>query len=430
MKNNRSNGGLPSAILLGGGINTLSVSRSLGRQGVEVLSLSLPPSHVQYSRYAQWIPMDASVDVQTQWLEWLTTKKGRYRGSVVLACGDDALEFLAIHRKDLEEDYLLDLTNDRILMAMLDKAQTYAIAKAANVPAPDVWVVNTMAEVEEILERIKYPCGLKPRVSHVFKQHFDLKLFVVHGPEELLRVFTEVSKFDVEMLVTEIIPGGEERYCSYYTYIDENGKPLFHFTKRKLRQYPNGFGYGTYHATDWNPEVAEMGLRFCKGSGLRGLANVEFKRDPRDGLLKLMECNHRFTESNELVKASGLDLGLLVYNRLTQRPLPPLSGYKKGLYLVRPVQDFLAFRSLNKKRELTWSGWIRSLMHRQRFVYFSWSDPLPFVYSSLIFIRRQMRKIRGGANTKKTNSGAVKPKLQKRAASEPIYQTITKERSV
>ncbi len=414
MKNERSLSGLPPAILLGGGVNTLSVSRSFGREGVKVLVLSSPPSDVQYSRYAQWIPMDAGVDVQTQWFEWLTTKKEQYRGSVVLACGDDALEFLAIHRKDLEDDYLLDPSNDRAVMAMLDKAQTHAIAKAANVPAPEMWVVNTLAEVEEIRDRIKYPCGLKPRVSHVFKQYFDRKLFVVQSSEELLRVFTEVSKFDMEMLITEIIPGGEERFCSYYTYIDEHGEALFHFTKRKLRQYPTGFGFGTYHVTDWNPEVAEMGLRFCKGSGLRGLANVEFKRDPRDGLLKLIECNHRFTESNQLVMASGLDLGLLVYNRLTNRPLPPLRDYKKGLYLVRPVQDFLAFRSLKKKGELTWGGWIRSLMHRQRFVYFSWSDPLPFVYRSLIFIRRQIGKIRIVASTKKViNADAIPTKSMK-----------------
>jgi D-aspartate ligase len=81
------------------------------------------------------------------------------------------------------------------------------------------------------------------------------------------------------MLVTEYVPGPDDQYRSYYTYLDHEGEPLVHFTKRKLRQYPTHFGLGSYHLTEWNPEVAELGLRFARGAGLRGLVNVEFKRD-------------------------------------------------------------------------------------------------------------------------------------------------------
>ena len=78
--------------------------------------------------------------------------------------------------------------------------------------------------------------------------------------------------------------------------------------------------------TDRNPEVAELGLRFFQGVGLRGLANVEFKRDARDGRLKLIECNHRFTAPTGLLRAAGMDLPLFVYNRLTGRPLPAVTA--------------------------------------------------------------------------------------------------------
>src|SRR6185437_4458297 len=124
----------------------------------------------------------------------------------------------------------------------------------------------------------------------------------------------------LDVMVVEMVPGPDSRLCSYYTYLDESGTPLFHFTKRVIRRSPPVFGGGSYHITDWLPEVKELGLRFFQAVGLRGLGNVEFKRDERDGRLKLIECNARFTEANCLVMASSLDLPLLVYNRLVGRP--------------------------------------------------------------------------------------------------------------
>ena len=88
--------------------------------------------------------------------------------------------------------------------------------------------------------------------------------------------------------------------------------------------------------------MAELGLRFFEGVGLRGLGNVEFKRDARDGRLKLIECNHRFTAATGLMRAAGLDLPLFVYNKLTDRPLPTVDRYRAGLTMWYPMKDVRA----------------------------------------------------------------------------------------
>ena len=69
----------------------------------------------------------------------------------------------------------------------------------------------------------------------------------------------------IEMIVTEIIPGRDDQFFSYYSYIDEEGEPLLHVTKRKLRQYPIWFGSGCFHATDRNPEVGRAGAALLRG---------------------------------------------------------------------------------------------------------------------------------------------------------------------
>ena len=168
--------------------------------------------------------------------------------------------------------------------------------------------------------------------------------------------------------------------------------------ERKIRRHPENMGEGCYHVTDWSPDVRDMGLKFFHHVKLRGLGNVEFKRDPRDGQLKIIECNARFTAANCLVKAAGLDLAVLTYNKLTGRPLPAVDTYRSGLTLWLPIQDFLAYRALNRKRKITFWRWLGSITRPQHFQIFHWSDPVPAIIGmwrrfSHLLRRRQARPV-------------------------------------
>ena len=192
------------------------------------------------------------------------------------------------------------------------------------------------------------------------------------------------------MLVTEFIPGPDDQFSSYYSFLDEEGSPLFHFTKRKLRQFPPRFGGGTYHVTEWQPEVAELGLRFFQGVGLRGLGNVEFKRDARDGGLKLIECNARFTMATGQVRRAGIDLAMIAYARTTGQPLPPMDSFRDGVRLWYPSLDLRALQQYRALGEISRTQWLRSLAHRQHLPVLDAHDPLPF----LTAVRGRLRNAR------------------------------------
>jgi D-aspartate ligase len=391
----------PPVLLLDGGIVSLAAARSLGKQGIRVYALDIAQNHARYSRYTRRVRFQE--DNQQAWLEWLSGEGSRkYRGSVLLPCSDNVIELAARHRSQLERDYILPEGKNEVLLAMLDKAETYRLAEKAGIPAPKMWIVTTIDEVESIRASLPYPCALKPRFSHDFRgRETAKKIFIVHNHSELLRDFKYIQtlgqrgNFRSDLIITELIPGeGEDLFQSYYSYLDESGTPLFHFTKRKLRQYPNDSGNGTYHKTDWNPRVAEMGLKFFKGVGYLGLGAIEFKLDPRDGVLKLMECNPRLTNATELLHRCGFDVALFVYNRLTGRPLPPVDGYRRGVYLIRPFRDFLSFLSARRRGLLTWRRWVKSVLHRQHFEAFAWDDPLPWAMIGYYYIKRST-KLRG-----------------------------------
>jgi predicted ATP-grasp superfamily ATP-dependent carboligase len=280
---------------------------------------------------------------------------------------------------------------------MLDKDRTYEICREIGVGCPRTETVTTREEAEAVSRRFDYPCALKPRESHVYAQHFGIlaKAVQVGSPEELVREFDKTAELGVAMLVTEIVPGPDHALCSYYSYLDEDGRPLYHFTKKKERQFPPEFGLGCYQITTWDPEVAEAGLRFFQGAGLRGIANVEFKRDSRDGTLRLIECNARLTAANEQVRLAGLDIALLAYSRVAGTPGPELRSYKVGVPLWHPIEDLRAMLRYRARGELTVGGWLRSLRRRQRFPLFRLDDPLPTVHSLSVKAGRLARKLRG-----------------------------------
>jgi predicted ATP-grasp superfamily ATP-dependent carboligase len=175
-----------------------------------------------------------------------------------------------------------------------------------------------------------------------------------------------------------------DHLLSSYTYIDRS-HPLFHFTKKVIADTRTSL---THHLTDWDREVAELGLRFLTGINFRGLANVEFKRDVRDGRLKLVECNARFTAPQELFVRCGLDTASLVYNHLVGLPMPRALSYKLGIRLWYPIRDFWAYRQLRAMNELTFREWLKSVWHWQAFPFFQPTDPLPPSPATLAIRRR------------------------------------------
>ncbi len=325
---------LPAALIVGGDHGCLSIARSLGSAGIPVYAINPRQSVVRYSRFCRWIDLPDRNAIGTEvWAAYLLgCQSNHLRGAVLLAASDEAIELIAEHRQSLSEKFTLDLSN---------------------------------------------PVILKPILGHKFSRKFTGSYAVAYHFDELLNAFDAVCCAGIRTFLVEMIPGPDDKLCSYYTYLDENGKNLIDFTKRVIRRYPMNMGGSTYHMTDYVPDVQELGLALFRHVGLRGVANVEFKLDERDGMLKLIECNARFTAADCLLVASGLNLPLLVYNRLTGRAQAASSRYRMGMRLWKPVGDFAAYRQLNKMGLLTFRAWIRSIMHPQILPVFRWNDPLP-----------------------------------------------------
>jgi predicted ATP-grasp superfamily ATP-dependent carboligase len=383
----------PPVVVLGGSTNALSIARSLGRIGVAVHVSVTEGGPASYSRYrARVYPIPPRCPAQEHWARLLLPSPSGLEGSVLFVCNDDAVEFIARHRDGLAGRYVLDDAVPGVQQAMLDKRRTLELAAAAGIGIPRFWAVNGVADIDRLAGDLLYPAIVKPLHSHEFQKKFGgRKFFSARDAGELRARLRDVLDAGLGAMINEWVPGPDSLLASYYSYIDRSGTPLFDFTKRIIRRFPKNQGLACYHATTWDPEMAALGRRFFEAVGLRGLGNVEFKKDLRDGVWKVIECNPRFTAAQELLVRAGIDIAVLIYRHLTGGPLPDVRDYRRGVRLWYPVRDLRAFLELRRLGELTTIDWLRSVLHPQALPYFRATDPLPSIAPHLAELGGRLR---------------------------------------
>jgi predicted ATP-grasp superfamily ATP-dependent carboligase len=368
------------ALVMGGQQNTLSIVRSLGSAGVRVSVSSGHGCWAPHSRYcAESFPYSSDTLSSVFWTKLLLSEQKPLKGTMLLTCNDDAIQFVAKNNEALRAHYIVDENIPELQYAMLDKQKTLELAQEAGCPIPQYWSVSSLADVS-FKDCVTFPVMIKPIHSHIFRHYYPGKKYLVANDyQELIATIADTLEKEMEVMVCEMIPGPDTLLSSYYTYIDNQDNALFHFTKKVIRRYPVNSGGGTYHITEWDDDTAEMGERFFRGINFRGLGNIEFKRDLRDGKLKVIECNARFTAAQELLVQSGMDISLMVYRRLSGQSVPKFKGYRDHIRLLEPVNDFRSYRQLRARGEITFGGWVVSLLHKQTFSYFRMDDLSPFV---------------------------------------------------
>lgn len=368
----------PPAIIIGGGANAISIARSLGRTGVDVWALNHEHAPVRYSRYSKWLSLNGKRQCKEAWEDYLLgSESNDLQGAVLIPACDDGLELLIEHYTKLKRKFRLDLFVPDAQASMLNKLETYQAAQRVGVPTPKFWLVGSKSSMISVRDELVFPLLVKPLYSHRFVATFGVKFLVAETFEQLQSAWEKIDE-DHEVMLVEKIPGPDSQLCSYYTYLDENGEHLFQFTKRIIRRFPPEMGVACRHVTDHIPELIEPATKLFAEVGLRGLANVEFKLDPRDGILKLIECNARITAANILLDRCGYDLALFMYQRVCDGELPQFKDYPDDVYLWNPVDDLRAFLKLRSRGELSLKDWLGSI--RQTNVtlpIFQWSDPLP-----------------------------------------------------
>ena len=137
--------------------------------------------------------------------------------------------------------------------------------------------------------------------------------------------------------------------------------------------------------------MVELGLTLLRRMGYQGIVNLEFKLDPVDGELKLIEVNCRSGERIDLALAAGVDIPYIAYRDIQGEPTIPARTHALGVSWINSLNDCAALLSFYRRAQrLGWWGWARTVLTAQSHAYFAWDDPMPFLGNLAGTARREI----------------------------------------
>ena len=169
-------------------------------------------------------------------------------------------------------------------------------------------------------------------------------------------------------------------------YFGADSECLVGFTGRKLRQHPARTGAATLGICESNEHIDQTTRRLMKAIGYRGIVDMGYRFDARDGRYKLLDVNPRLGASFRLfVGRDGMDVVRAMYLDLTGQPVPPTSTVEGRRWWVEP-NDLWTRRELAREHAMTWRAWLGSLRGVQEAAWFAVDDPLPFAAMAALFV--------------------------------------------
>ncbi|HEV2073115.1 MAG TPA: hypothetical protein VGR29_05675 [Thermomicrobiales bacterium] len=373
----------PTAFVLALGFPGLGAIRSLGRAGVPVVGLDPTPGGLGFaSRYCDARRCPNPVTEPDLLVEYLLDAQRKLDEPGILSPASDAFVlFISRHRKLLGEHFRFNLPSPEVIESAVDKRKLYETAERVGIAYPETFYPEMMDDVHRIKHEITYPVYVKPYHSHLWHAAFPksgkgIKAFT---PGQLVSAYERVFAAGVEAMVQSIILGPASNIRTARVYMSEQGELLALLTTRTIRQWPVEFGVGTMLESWRNRELAEMGTRFFRDIDFRGVGTIEFKRDERDGVLKVTDLNPRWWGSIQLAPSSGVDFPLIHYLDLVGQSPDPQLTFKEGVRWIDGRGDFASAMTLVRSRQLKVREWLRDCTGVRSFSTFALDDLGPFL---------------------------------------------------
>ncbi len=395
----------------------LGITRSLGTQGIPVFALDPDLDQMgMSSRFCVKQQCPRVEECVEQNLDFIVGLAGSLRETPVLfPTGDNLLHAYSVREGFLQPHVRLTMPDSEIIRKISAKDALFCTARENGIPVPETFVPKSLQEVKAISSAILYPCLIKPVRSNSW--HSDTaqeKLKIVPGgsekcilartPAALIQGYLEICQVDPDVIITEVVPGEDNELVYFAFYRSADGR-IWHFSGRKERVTPVHFGSASYVVSIQDSTLERISIELLESLDYRGLGGIEFKRDPRDGRLKLIELNARYGLWDALGRLCGVDTAHLAYLDAIGEKLPPPRPARTGVKWISIARDLSALRGYRRERSLELRKWAQTLRGEKMWAVFDWNDPMPTVTATLRFCRRVIERIGRGSVLSRVGKG-------------------------
>jgi predicted ATP-grasp superfamily ATP-dependent carboligase len=360
----------------------LAISRSAGELGVEVLRVQedrwVPTT---FSRYGRGVPMLADEASREQWLDYLLGLGSELGRAVLVPIDDVSAVFVDDDAAALRERYLFPERAPEVSRRLSDKAQMHALCLELGIPTPACVLPENEDQVAVYAEGGAFPVVVKQIDGwHAPRDPYAPSVSIAHTREQLLDAYRRMeSDASPNVMLQEYIPGASDSIWMFNGYFDERSECLFGCAGRKLRQQGPRTGPTTLGECLLCEPVEQATKQLARAVGYRGIIDIGYRYDSRDGAYKLLDVNPRIGGSFRLfVGTDGMDVLRALYLDLTGHPVPPSQPRHGRRWVVEPY-DLVASAQLRRAGELRLGDWARSFNGVQEAAWLTWRDPLPFL---------------------------------------------------
>ena len=361
-------------------ILALAVVRTLGSAGVPVFTLSdtrwgLP----SVSRYLRESIVRAPT---TSPLEALLQCAGRIgKPALIVATSDAAATFVSEHAEELAGPFVFPQLPNGLAATLANKRDLYGRCTQLGIHTPASFFPVSARDVKDLSESSVFPLMVKNVDNMMNPQHPRLaQNTVVNSGAELIDLSAKWIE-PYQIIVQEYIPNESAEDWIVEVYVGDNDEAIA-FSGLKLRAWPPGRGFLTHGVTAANENLLEKTTALCAAIEYRGIADLDWRLDRRDGEYKLLDFNPRVGGCFRLFESEQqIDVVRAMHLDLSGRSVPSIRQ-KDGRYLTVELWDSLSRLAPGRP-----GGDPRSFDKKLRaFAYFKLNDPLPFVLMVVRFL--------------------------------------------
>jgi len=361
----------------------LAIMRSLGPLGINIYGIDSDKKAPAFlSRYCKKaFPMKSDLSDEKACINFLKGVAREVGGKpVLIATSDETSELVADNREELSRYFIFPQNDGALVRGLASKKEMYFLAKKHGVPVPHTDFPNDMEDVLRYAEEGVFPVVLKGIYGNLLMDDTGLKMCIVRDRDELITSYKRmVSPGTPNMMLQEYIPGGDDEVYIFNGYFDSDSKCLAAFTGHKLRQFPIHTGCASMGVCAWDSIVSERTTRFIKEIGYRGILDIGYKYDRRDGLYKALDINPRIGQAFRIFLGKhATDVARVLYLDLTGQEVPADTPREGRRWLIEDY-DLIATLHYYKEGSLRPGQWLKSLHGIEETAWFCARDPLPFL---------------------------------------------------
>jgi predicted ATP-grasp superfamily ATP-dependent carboligase len=400
----------------------LGVVRSLGRLGIPVYGVyreRLTPAAVSSYLSGRFI-WRGEVEDEGRFLDGMAMIGERLGRPAVLVPTDDlGAIMVSQHVATLSRWFRFPDPPTGLAPLVASKKGLYELCSKLGIPCPQVSYPSSRHDLEEFAAKAAFPVVAKAIEPWLVPAGAGLKsTSIIHSPEDLLDLYRRLKGNSAgNLLLQEYIPPDRAQDWFFHGYCDARSSCLVSFTGVKLRSYPPYAGATSLGRCQDNDTLRGHAEQLLETIGYRGIMDLDYRLDLRDGEYKLLDFNPRVGAQFRVFEdAAGVDVVRALHLDLTGREVRR-RPQREGRVFVVEQSDLLASLGYHRAGDLSLSSWLSSLpASRRELAWFARDDLAPFLLMCVRFLLRGVQR-------------ALRlPHGRRRNASTPRYVPVRRQR--